>query len=57
MKNVQEVCKTGKVSAAVVVLQQIPVKNEIQTIKRRKRDEIDTKLNRKRKQLEQDAAN
>ena len=57
MKNVQEVCKTGKVSAAVVVLQEIPVKNEIQTIKRRKRDEIDTKLNRKRKQLEQDAAN
>lgn len=50
MKNVQEVCKTGKVSTAVVVLQQIPVKNEIQTIKRRKRDEIDTKLNRKRKQ-------
>ena len=50
MKNVQKVCKTGKVSAAVVVLQKIPVKNEIQTIKRRKRDEIDTKLNRKRKQ-------
>lgn len=36
MKNVQKVCKTGKVSAAVVVLQKIPVKNEIQTKKRRK---------------------
>ena len=54
MKNVQEVCKTGKFHKSepiicacqiiAVPLQKIPVKNEIQTIKRRKRDEIDTKL-------------